>query len=432
MLQGWGKTVMQWAACERSYRGACLLLFLYAGALLSIGMQKDWRLRHEDNGAFFSALALAHLHLGLAETRAHDVFYNPHTGEKVAYGHHPPGLALLLAAVFRLAGSEAPWAARLLPILFHLGSLCLLLLLLRLFWSRWRAWLGGLLLATLPQSAYFGRMVGYEPLGLFAVMLQLYAYSAYRLQGRRGALALLAAGVVFGGCIDWPPLYFSLGLCVVEFIGWCRGRREAHVWSVLALAGLGIAVFDLGHLVYANGSLERLKQVAFANPLVLQRAVVSPGTFLLSQLEVHRRFYTHAGLLSSLLTLGTLLWPRLRLIPAQPPGLRTLLGVCFGAGLAYLVCIAGYAMSHQYSQFYLLPAVILAMLCTWEALAQLRRRLRPRLSTGLAMLCVLDVLVTSAVTLHYRHTRPEAYALRTTARLRATSLLPPYPGTPER
>ena len=41
-------------------------LLLYAFLLLSIGLTADWRLRHEDNGAMFTTLALSHVRLGLA------------------------------------------------------------------------------------------------------------------------------------------------------------------------------------------------------------------------------------------------------------------------------------------------------------------------------------------------------------------------------
>ncbi|HSX80340.1 MAG TPA: glycosyltransferase family 39 protein [Candidatus Saccharimonadia bacterium] len=425
----WGMSAS--GSCSWRCLAAWVVCFLYAGALLSIGITKDWRLRHEDNGAVYSTFALAHLRLGLAETRAHDFFYNPHTDEKTAYGHHPPGLGLVLAAVFKMVGSEAPWVARTVPILFHLGSLALLGRLLSLFLDRWSALLGGFLMATLPESAYFGRMVGYEPLGLFCVMLQLYTYSSYRLRGRRASLVLLAAGVILGGLVDWPPLYFSLGLCVIEFVGWLRGSRTGCAWLVLAAAGTIIVFFDLIHMAYACGSLERLAAAVFNNPHVVGQTAVRPMKFVLTQAEVQRRFFTHAGLTCSMLTLLSLLGPALRVIPAEPRLLRELLGVCFGAGFAYLVSIAGYAMSHQYSQFYLLPTAIISMVLAWNALCSLRQRRPNYLLTFLAALFVIDVAATSAVTLYYRHTHPEAYALRTTAHMRMHSLLPPYPSEKE-
>jgi hypothetical protein len=40
--------------------GAYAALGLYAFSLLSIGLTEDWRLRHEDNGALHTTLALSH------------------------------------------------------------------------------------------------------------------------------------------------------------------------------------------------------------------------------------------------------------------------------------------------------------------------------------------------------------------------------------
>lgn len=102
-----------------------LVLIAYAFAILSIGLTADWRLRHEDNGAMHTTLALSHLQLGLAESRAHDLFVNAHTGERTPYGHHPPATALTLAAAFALTGTDTPAVTRLTVIAFHIGSVLL-------------------------------------------------------------------------------------------------------------------------------------------------------------------------------------------------------------------------------------------------------------------------------------------------------------------
>ena len=44
-------------------------------------------------------------------------------------------------------------------------------------------------MATLPMGAFFGRMVNYEPLCLFAVMLQLDGYAIWRQEGRGAAFS---------------------------------------------------------------------------------------------------------------------------------------------------------------------------------------------------------------------------------------------------
>ena len=208
-LTGW-KAVAAFAA-----------LGCYAIAVLSIGLTRDWRLRHEDNGALHTTLALSHVQLGLAETRAHAVFYRPDTSQTRLYGHHPPAPSLILAGAFALTGSTAPWAARCVAMAFHLGSLMVLLVLLSRHFSTGVVWLGGWLMATLPMSAYFGRMMNYEPLCLFAVMLQLAGYAAFQHRGSKRGLALLVAAICLGGLIDWGSFFFTamIGPWLPRWIG---------------------------------------------------------------------------------------------------------------------------------------------------------------------------------------------------------------------
>ncbi len=184
------------------------LLALYTLALLSLDLTSDWRRLHEDNGAMHTTFALAHLHLGLGETRGHDVYYSPDTETAAPYGHHPPATALLLAAVFSITGSAAPAVTRLTIITFHLATLAMLIRLLCLVSTR-AALYGGFVLATLPMSWYFGRMVNYEPLALCAITLQLSGWVETRRTGSRWGLILLAGGIVLGGLVDWPAFFFA-------------------------------------------------------------------------------------------------------------------------------------------------------------------------------------------------------------------------------
>src|SRR5439155_195721 len=84
----------------------------------------------------------------------------------VPYGHHPPGLGLLLAGWFRLTGNDGPRTARALPALFHLVSVLLLFGLLRRQYSGAPALMAALALAVVPMSSYFGKLVNFEPVVL--------------------------------------------------------------------------------------------------------------------------------------------------------------------------------------------------------------------------------------------------------------------------
>jgi 4-amino-4-deoxy-L-arabinose transferase-like glycosyltransferase len=409
---------------------AFFALLVYAAGILSIGLGSDWRLLHEDNGAFQTSLALSHVRLGLGRTRAHDVFFNPRTGEATLYGHHPPGTALILAAVFAATGSASPPVARLVPIAFHLGSLGLLVTVLARLFSRGAALFGGFLMATLPMSAYFGRMVNYEPICLFAVLVQLTGYAAYRRDGSRIALAWLATGIVIGGLIDWPSFFFASAIASVEAVDSIgRRARSTSALLVVAAATIGVFLFDLWHLWYAaHGTFAPLRQVLFGASSGSPPRV-GLGRFLGTQFETFRRYMTHAGLLSSALVAICLARPSLRLashlfdVPNRSV-IRRLLIVTGFAPAAYVIAAPWWAKTHPYWQFYFLPFVVLSIVLVFRWMSrEIRKRPRPMFRTLLALL-LLEVVMSSACTLRVRHTRPGDYAVRETARLRANYLSP--------
>lgn len=407
-----------------------LLLVVYSFAILSIGLTADWRLRHEDNGAMHTTLALSHMELGLAGTRAHDLFVSRTTGERQPYGHHPPATALLLAGAFTLTGSDSPAVARLTVIAFHIGSVLLMVSIAGALLGDKGAWLGGVLMATLPMSGYFGRMVNYEPLCLFAVLVQVLGYVRYKRHGRRGDLLLVAAGVVGGGLADWPSFFFAAALAALEALDLARRQtRSPALLATLVVAATSIFAFDLAHLWYAaRGSVQALGGVVASNQ-PLWSVDASLSRFVLGQLDTFRRYFTEVGLISTLLALwaiartGSAASPRL--FDGMPGWLvRRVLVATLGAAAAYVLAAPAWAMMHQYWQFYFLPGVVLSIALAWM---RLERALRERPSTTLRMLriaFILDVLIASAYWLHFRHTRPESYAIEATASMRTLYLAP--------
>jgi hypothetical protein len=407
---------------------ACGVLALYAFGILSIGLTKDWRLLHEDNGAVHTTLALSHLRLGLARTRAHDVFYNPKTGQSLHYGHHPPATALILAAAFALTGSDSPAVARAVVILFHLGSVFLFLALVSRFFSYGTALLGGFLFVTLPMSAYFGRMVDYEPLCLFAVLLQLNGYVAWK-SDRRG-LIRLSLGILLGGVIDWASFFFTLTIALVELADLMRRRSQSlRLLTVLSVAGAGVFLFDLWHLWYAGrGSLAALNEVLFRSPETWPEKLTLGG-FLGSQLETARRYFTAAGLLSGFLVASCLALSRRGLARSllgtpEQELLKRVLAIAGGAALVYILAAPHWAAMHVYWQFYFLPYVALSVLLIWRLLLRKAREPRAALARVLLVLLTVDLLVSSFHMLSLRHTRVGIFAVDQTARLRALYLAP--------
>lgn len=409
---------------------APLALALYAFGILSIGLTRDWRLRHEDNGALHTTLALSHRHLGLARTRAHDVFFNPHTGEATPYGHHPPATALVLAGAFALTGSDAPAVARLTVIIVHIGSVFLITALLAQFFETREALLGGFAMATLPMSGYYGRMVNYEPLCLFAVLVQLYGYARFRRAGRGRDLMWLSLGIVAGGLIDWPSFFFTAALASVETLDVVRRRSPTlGILAALVMAAASVFVFDLWHLRYAGrDAMQALSSVVLSNRPVWEQEF-SVSRFVLGQIDTFRRFFTETGLIAILLVGVCLVRPHTRLSRrlfdvANASVLKRVLIAAIAAALGYVLAAPSWAMAHQYWQFYFLPAVVLSIVLLWELMRRAIREHPIRLLRVLRVVCILDVLIASAYWLHFRHTRVEAYAVETTATFRATFLTP--------
>jgi 4-amino-4-deoxy-L-arabinose transferase-like glycosyltransferase len=409
--------------------GLCIVM-LYAFVLLSIGLTSDWHLIHEDNGALHTTLALSHLKLGLAKTRAHDVFFNPSTGEAAVYGHHPPLTALILAGAFKLTGSDSPPVARMVPIVFHLGSVCLLVVLLRGFFSTGTAVFGGFLMATLPMSAYFGRMVNYEPLCLFAIAVQLAGYAAFRRSASKTALAWLCFGIVLGGLIGWGSFFFAAAIVGLESTRALRRLpRSSELLAASAAAAAAVFVFDLWHFSYAaHGTLAAFREAFSHEPRKFTLVKFFGG-----QIDIFRRYFTHAGLVSGLIVVLCLVRPRLRLSKSvfgvtEADLIRDLLVITGVAAGGNVLAAPTWAKVHMYWQFYFLPFVTLSMTLVWSSLWRKIAKTQSRAFQALAVIFILEVIVTSAYMLHFRHTRPGSYAIEKTAELRATYLAPMHPG----
>jgi hypothetical protein len=440
---------------RRFFAAGVLLVLAYAFGILCIGLTRDWELLHEDNGALHTTFALSHLRLGLARTRAHDYFFEPRTGLEGRYGAHPPGPGLVLAAAFAVTGSDTPAVARLVAIGFQLGTIACMVMLLRRLFDVGTALAGGVLMATLPMGAFFGRMVNYEPLCLFAVLLQLTGYVLWRQGAARRGLLVIVVGIVLGGLIDWPALFFAAAIIAAVAVDAARSRpiepagahprrvgqprlppsRMAPV-AVLAASTGGIFLVDAGHLWLAGsgsvGSLRLFDQV-LAGAWRAQWGSLNPVAFVLGQLETARRYYTDAGLVSAVLVAAALLvfrWPPAAFLldDAGDGLLRRLLVISGGAALAYVLAAPTWARIHAYWQFYTLPFVVLAMLLVGRALLRLGRERGRLLARTLLAVFVVDTVIGSASTLYFRHTTRSAHTVRQVAELRANAMVPAYLG----
>ncbi len=376
--------------------GAALL-----GALLLFHGLDPWRYPNDDNGAWFSAVAKSHLTVGLGATRGQDFFTSRTTGELVPYLHHPPLPGLILAAAFSITGSTSPGTARMTFALLHLFIFALVAYLGALLWNPTRqgylfTWVAAVV-ATVPMSAYYGKMPNHEVPGLLFWLLGIVAWGFPT--GPSSPRQVILA------CLAWSVAVFSSWHVVFCAFGWLLMQWDVKQRRFVLLASLWVAAATLGvltHLVWAGGwvlldSQSRSAGYWFAG---------SDGASLAARLGylnhalgiAINRFAQLPALLSIvwLLTLSCEIVRNGRRPDARD---RALLGLGLGSMVYYLLFPRAVSF-HAYQGFYMIPFVALTSSVALQRLLQSSfLATRPRLGQALpavllGLTCLLGVVTT--------------------------------------
>ena len=383
-------------------------IVLLAFVLLSIGVSRDYRLKHEDNNAMHATFAHNHLAAGLAATRAHDASINPKTGRVVFYAHHPPGCGLVLAGVFAVTGYDRPMVVRGVAISATLLTLVLLWRLVRREDGAAAALVAATALAILPQAAFYGRMVNHEVLALPAIVVMVDRYFATVRGGGWRAAAMLAVAATVGAWLAWAT-FFVLAACWIHAVLSIRRPRfyPAAGRTLVLLTVLGTSLFaaDVAHIAWVRGGdLSDLTAI-------FSRRVGSGQDYgvigwVRKMFGFSRRLVTLSGTLALVwltVRIGRGITGRVRLRPVEE-----IAAVFLAGGLGYLVAFNWGAWQHHYWQFPLLPAVAIALGSVVTALARGAIAGPRRTASRVALaLLVIEVVATSAVGLYARHTTPE-------------------------
>jgi 4-amino-4-deoxy-L-arabinose transferase-like glycosyltransferase len=233
---------------------ALLGVLVLAGAVFCYKLTGPFIGHHDWNSAWMSSAARNHLQYGYMTTRLRVIENNdlvPPAWFRY-YTNHPPLVPLFVSISFRLVG-EHEWSARLVPIIFSLGSTVLVYLLGAALGGRYLGLLSAFIYALLPMTAYFGRMLGHEaPTNFFALATAL-AYLSWHRQ-RRAALFVLALGaLVLGALCGWPGYYLAGILPLHHLVASGHGRRE---WKILFFPLTAILLFGLhlGHVFWLQGA----------------------------------------------------------------------------------------------------------------------------------------------------------------------------------
>jgi len=341
-----------------------------AALLLCRGIASPFLGWHEMNSAMYSQFARNHIQYGLAYTRLYctwgDTAAPPPAPER--YLNHPPLIALWTAAPLVVFGDHE-WAARLVPIVATLGSVVLLMRIVEGFGGLLLGVLAGFFFATLPLTAYFGRMIDHVSPVQFFTLLMLHGYlhwSGLYPGGRRPRLGAswYVTGAVLGIGTGWAAVLPALLLCAWHGLRVARGSGEARLlpWLVGAPAAALAAV--VLHILAGCGWDLTMLPALFAGRSLGGAGGAEPWSAWLTVQWLHLlRNFTLPGVVAAGACACLLV---ARLVRPAPSGassaffggtLAAAVGLTGLHGLLYVVLFKNAAWHHDYWQFFLGPFV---------------------------------------------------------------------------
>lgn len=404
-------------AREAGARRLFPLIFLLAGLLLSVGLREDYRHKHEDNNALHATFARSHLQLGLPTTKGQDVYYAPETAETILYGHHPSGPGLLLAGVMKVTGGDSPALVRAVAISFHLAALVLFYLLVERLAGARTALLAALLFAILPMGAFYGRMLNHEILVMPFAILLVWQYLDFLRDERDSSLLRFVLATVAGAAFGWVIFFVGAACLLHSAIRWRRGEKRARLFFIAgSLAGAFVFALFVLHITWAaGGEIGELRRIFIKR--IGAGGEYGPVEWITKMIGFHRRHFTATGTVASI----WLLWSAVSKKTTDGSALRqptaeVAAAIFLVGGLVYAIVFNWGAWQHHYWQYPMLPGVAIATalalrsLIVWSKASKIRR--------AIVAFIVLEILLTSTVTLYKRHTRPDDYVIRAVSEMR--------------
>jgi len=395
------------------------VLLVICCLVLSFRITAPWQYRHDDNGAWFSAIARTHLLRGLAETRGQDFFLERATNEKQPYLHHPPFIGLYLASVFRVTGLDTPPVARASVAVLHILSVLVFAgIARRLFAGAVLPVLWAVAVhALVPMSAFFGKMPNHEVPGLLFFNLGVY-FSLCVAQGgdhRRRYLAAVAGAWFLVPFTSWHAALCGFAFVLIAPAFGERGQRNGSrlVSGGAILVALALVVLQLlwaGNWQILSSQQSSLQHWVTAQPG--QSAASAWAGNLLEAVRTGRRFYANAPWV---LAAGWSVWLAVRALRRNGNVSRTEMSVlAVGAGsLLYSLLFPRAVQTHAYQLFYFLPYVALSSAL---AISHLHDLLQPRHRSVAILLVTVAAIIGSLSTvrlLHRLYREPAPYAVKT-------------------
>jgi 4-amino-4-deoxy-L-arabinose transferase-like glycosyltransferase len=360
--------------------GAIVVIFAVG---LTNDLSEPWIGLHDWNGAFYSQLARnllrypVEVHHGMGVVAMGEGI--PPPAERSLYATHPPGVVWLVAGAFEIGG-QSEGVARCVPIAFSIGTILLLMQVVRRRYGLAIALLSGLIYTLMPMAIYFGRMVDQEPPCLFFMLAAVACWDSVN-DPRRGILATIGwmVSILAMVWIDWAGVLFAGFFFLYGFENpGARRTRLGWAWILAMVFGM------LCYLVYAG--LEGRWSDLWAI-FTSRRGEAPEGAATLGQ-------QTLANLGWGILAIGLL---GLIIAMRDPRELISFiargdpLNVLAATGIVWLLLFLRQYRIHEYWLYYLGPHI--ALMAAYGVVSLARFVRPPRLGAIIATLAMIWLMV---------------------------------------
>lgn len=225
------------------------LILIFSSILISTNLNKPFFGHHDWNSAWYSHIARNFLKYGFLQTKFGSVMNLEYTTpENFQFStHYPPVLPIALALSFKFFGIHE-WTARIIPLLFSLGTITAIYFLGVKFFNKKTAVLASIFSTLMPLVVYFGKMPVQEVLTLAPVLLSVIFYFEFFQKPRRKNLLKVIASLVFSHLINWPG-YYVTPLFFLHFLLFSKTKNKLLFASIFPMVSLSMFVLHALHLL---------------------------------------------------------------------------------------------------------------------------------------------------------------------------------------
>ncbi len=332
-----------------------LLILIFAAIILSINLNKPFIGHHDWNSVWYSNIARNFTRYGFIQTKFGQVTNNDFVSAPYFsyFTHYPPLLPILISISFRVFGIHE-WSARLVPLLFSLGTIAAVYFLTLKFFDKKTAILASAISTVLPIMIYFGKMPVQEVLTIAPVLFAIYLYFNFVEKPNRTNFIKLVTGLILSHLINWPG-YYVTPLFFVHYLIFGKAGNKLKIAASFPAFSVFMFLLHCLHLILLTGKpLGGGMLQVFIYRLNLADKPIGYSTinFLKLQAKLIEIYFTIPVLMLSAVALFWILGQIKNRKLSRPAQLLLMLAAF---GVTHNTIFRNMAYIHDYMIIYLLP-----------------------------------------------------------------------------